>query len=299
MLSGTSGELSPTVTGFVYCIGIAACTQVYAFDRAREWTSALTEWCDSQPQLRTFAGACLVHRAELMQLGGAWGDAIELFRVASERVLTAHDPITSGDAAYQRGEIHRLRGEHEQAEAAYAEAAKNAREALPGLALLRLAQGKAEVAASATRRVLGATSDRLQRVRYLPAHVEIMLAIGALDEAKTASAELDELSSIYGGEVLQAMAQQARALIAPAEGQPQAARRAHQRARREGRREDGSDRGAERACVGAANDVRDACNLNSKCLIFKHSASCSASFSGTAASVAEAVTGSRSVEPRH
>ena len=76
MLSATSGELEPIVTGLIYCAAITTFQYVYALRRAREWTAALAGWCEAQPQLVPFAGSCLVFRAELMQLGGAWAEAI-------------------------------------------------------------------------------------------------------------------------------------------------------------------------------------------------------------------------------
>src|SRR5262249_17978192 len=76
MVAVSSRELSPIVTGVIYCTAIASCHRVYAFGRAREWTSALASWCDEQSQLVSFTGRCLVHRAELMQLNGDWPDAI-------------------------------------------------------------------------------------------------------------------------------------------------------------------------------------------------------------------------------
>ena len=45
----------------------------------------------------------------------------------------------TGQALYQQGELHRLRGDSEAAEAAYREASQFGREPQPGLALLRLA----------------------------------------------------------------------------------------------------------------------------------------------------------------
>ena len=85
-MAATSGELSPVVTGLIYCNAIAACQQSYALDRAREWTAALSGWCQAQPQLVPFAGACLIHRSEIMQLGGAWPEAFEEARRASTRL---------------------------------------------------------------------------------------------------------------------------------------------------------------------------------------------------------------------
>ena len=72
MVAVTAGELSPLITGLIYCSVIDGCQQVYALDRAHEWTSALAHWCDEQPEMISFTGRCLVHRAEIMQLQGAW-----------------------------------------------------------------------------------------------------------------------------------------------------------------------------------------------------------------------------------
>ena len=72
MVAVTTGELSPVVAGIVYCNTIAFCRDVYELRRAREWTEALTRWCEQQPDMVAHKGLCLVHRAEIMTLGGAW-----------------------------------------------------------------------------------------------------------------------------------------------------------------------------------------------------------------------------------
>jgi DNA-binding CsgD family transcriptional regulator len=217
MVAATSGELSPVVTGLVYCDAISSCQQSYALDRAREWTAALDTWCLAQPQLVPFAGACLIHRSEIMQLGGAWPEAIEEARRASSR-LSQSRPADAGGAFYQEGELHRLRGELTEAERAYAMASERGRDPHPGLALLRVAQGRVDLAAAASRRALSATSDPLQRTRFLPAHVEIMLAGSDLGEARQAAAELSALAEGFGMEVLGAMAQHAKGAVTLAEG---------------------------------------------------------------------------------
>ena len=66
MLPVVDGKLSPVVTGLIYCNLIDACRQIYAFDRSREWTDAMSNWCGSQPQLVQFNGLCRLHRAEIM-----------------------------------------------------------------------------------------------------------------------------------------------------------------------------------------------------------------------------------------
>lgn len=223
MLSASSRELSPVVTGLVYCSVISACQRVHALDRAREWTAVLADWCEGQPQLVTFTGSCLVHRAEIMQLGGAWGEAITEARRAAARFEGALDPEAVADAYYQQGEIHRLRGELAAAEEAYRHASRFGREPQPGLALLRLAEGHPGAAAAAIRRVLGALSDPLERARYLPAAVEIFLAAGTLDGARSAAEELGELAKRFETDVLGAMAAHACGAVLLAEGRAQEA----------------------------------------------------------------------------
>lgn len=115
MVAVTSGELSPIVTGLIYCDAIAACQQTHALDRASEWTIALSGWCEAQPQLVPFAGTCLIHRSEIMQFGGAWPEAFEEARRASTRLSHARGG-DAGHAAYQEGEILRLRGDLTNAE---------------------------------------------------------------------------------------------------------------------------------------------------------------------------------------
>ena len=206
------------VTGLIYCHVIGACSQVYALDRAREWTAALGRWCDPQPQLGGFAGICMVHRAELMELGGAWSDSIAEARRAEERCRSVAIPKAAADAFYQQAEIHRLRGEFARAEDAYTAASGAGREPLPGLALLRAAQGRPDAAVSAMRRIMATTRQGLPRARYLPAYVEIMLAEGDLEQARIARDELRAIATAFGTDVLRALAAQADAAVLLAEG---------------------------------------------------------------------------------
>jgi tetratricopeptide (TPR) repeat protein len=109
MVAVTNGELSPIPTGWVYCGVISACQEVFEVRRAAEWTAALTRWCDRQPDMVAFTGRCLVHRAEVMQLQGAWADALEEARRAGRRFVETMNPI-AGLAFYREGELLRLRG---------------------------------------------------------------------------------------------------------------------------------------------------------------------------------------------
>lgn len=112
LVAATAGELSPIVTGIVYCNTIAFCRDAYELRHAREWTEALTRWCARQPEMVAHNGLCLVHRAEIMQLRGAWEEALEEARRAAERFTRGVlNELACGKAHYRQGEVHRLRGD--------------------------------------------------------------------------------------------------------------------------------------------------------------------------------------------
>jgi DNA-binding CsgD family transcriptional regulator len=169
-----------------------------------------------------FSSACLVHRSEIMQLQGAWSDAFHEACRACERAEHA-DRKPPGAAIYQQAEIYRLRGEFAKAEDTYRAASERGFEPYPGLALLRLAQGRARAACAAMRRLTSTSRDPLRRARLLPAHLEIMLAAGDLEEARRTRDELRTLASTFGADVLRALVAQADGAIALAEGKAPAA----------------------------------------------------------------------------
>jgi DNA-binding CsgD family transcriptional regulator len=222
MVAVTAEELSPIVTGIVYCGVILACQEVYEVRRAREWTRALANWWALQPEMVAFTGRCLVHRAEVLQLDGAWRDALTEARRAGERFVETNNPA-AGLACYRQGELLRLQGEFAAAEQAYRQASAFGWEPQPGLAQLRLAQGRADAAAAAIRRAEAATTLPLERARLLPAFVEIMLAVGDVESARRACRELDELAGMYESTMLAALVAHAEGAVRLADGDAQAA----------------------------------------------------------------------------
>jgi len=223
MVAVTAGELSPIPAGIVYCGVILACRDAHALSRAQEWTDALSAWCERQPDLVAFTGRCLVHRAQIMQLHGAWPEAIAEARRAAERCLRGDNPAAAGEACYERGEVHRRLGDYPAAEDAYREASGHGWEPQPGLALMRLAQGRADAAEAAIRRIEAETAESGKRVGLLPAFIEVMLAVDDLKSARGACEELETIARRQESGALAAITAQAQGAVRLAEGDARAA----------------------------------------------------------------------------
>ncbi|MEJ2357949.1 MAG: response regulator transcription factor [Deinococcales bacterium] len=223
MLGIASDERMPIVTGIVYCGVIAACRDVHAYGRAREWTAALTTWCERQPDMVPFAGTCMVHRAEILLLHGAWNEAQTEATLARERCARAGDRREAADALYTLGELHRLRGQLPEAEDAYRQAAHAGRDPQPGLALVRLAQGDRRTARAALGRALQEERSPLRRARLLPAVIEASLASEDAEAARVACEELEHIAEAYEAGALRTVSAQWRGAVELASGDPTAA----------------------------------------------------------------------------
>jgi DNA-binding CsgD family transcriptional regulator len=220
MVALTTGKLSPIASGLVYCAVIGAYQEVYEVRRAQEWTDALTRWCEQQPGLVAFTGLCLVHRAEIMQLHGAWREALVEARRPGLFRAQGLNRTAAAQALYRQGELHRLQGAFTRAEEAYREANRAGFEPQPGLALLRLAQGKGGAAAAAIRRAVGEGNAVPGRVSLLAAYVEIALAIGDVEDARARCDELADVAGGYGSPLVHALVAHARGAVELAEGDP-------------------------------------------------------------------------------
>jgi DNA-binding CsgD family transcriptional regulator len=230
MIAVTAGEVSPVIVGTVYCSVIEACHEMFDLRRAHEWTAALGAWCALHADVVPYRGHCQVRRAEILQLHGAWLDAIDEASRACEALSAPTDHPALGAALYQRAELHRLRGEFAQAEEQYRRAAQRSRRPQPGLAQLRLAQGNLDLAVSAIGRVLDEARDRRTRPRVLAAYVEIALAARDVARARAAANELRALAEAIGAPLLHAMASHTEGAVLLDERQPRAALTALQRA---------------------------------------------------------------------
>ena len=199
--------------GFVYCTMIEGCQEISDFGRAAEWTGVLQRWCEERPGLVAFTGQCAVHRGQLMRTQGAWDEAMAELEVARRRYVETGSTGAIGVADYETGEVHRLRGDHAAAEAAYQSAGDHGFDPQPGLALLWLAQGRTHAATAAVRRLLAEATDPVHRSRVLPTAVEVLVAADDLDDARAGVAELDTIAASFGCPALLAAAAYSSGLV--------------------------------------------------------------------------------------
>jgi len=223
MVGVAAGELSPIFAGNVYCAMIEACQEVLDFARASAWTTALTRWCDTQPDLVPFTGQCAVHRGQILRLHAAYPEALAEFEAACRRYAESGAGAAAGLALSERGDVLRIRGDFSAAEASYDSAAGYGYEPQPGRALLMVARGRAPAAVAAVRRLLTETADPVHRARLLAGAVEVLVAGDALDEAEAAAAELSTIADGFGCAGLRASAAYSVARVALEGGDPERA----------------------------------------------------------------------------
>ena len=217
MLGVASGACSAMVEGIIYCGVIQGCWSVYELTRAQQWTAAMTQWVTAQPDMDNFTGECKVRRAELKQFNGRWPEALDELGAVG---LAEPDQWASGRAASVRGDIDRLLGKFDSAEEYFTLAAKLGEDPQPGLALLRLARGSVQAAAAMARRSLAETRQTGKRIQVLAAATEILLAVGATDEAEDTAAELRDLAAATRSPVVVSLGQLAQASVLLSRGTP-------------------------------------------------------------------------------
>lgn len=223
MVAVTAGELSAVPSGIAYCAVIGNCHVAFDLERALQWTAALDSWCRARPDMVAFSGQCQAHRAELFKLHGAWDEALEAAGLAQDRSARG-DPQARYGGYYQQGEVQRLTGRLDLAEASFAKAATSGYEPQPGLALLLLARGESGQAQAMIRRA-AAVADIATRRHLLPALVDIELALDDLPAARQAADELARFAKDCAKPMVRAVAHQAGGAVLLAEGDPAPASR--------------------------------------------------------------------------
>lgn len=223
MVACAGGDLPPFIMGWVYCLLLYTCHMTGDMRRAAEWTDLAMRWCERNGEQSWYPGLCRLHRCEVVAMRGEWTVAEgEAVRAAEE--LVALGEYMVGESHYLCGELRRLRGDLEGAEEAFRQAHGRGRDPQPGMALLRLAQGNSEGAASALRVALAAGAEGpLVRARLLAADVRVELRLGLLDLARNSAAELEEIAAGAGTLLLRGMAATARGAVQLAEDDVEAA----------------------------------------------------------------------------
>lgn len=219
MVAVLQENLDPEWAGNIYCHLMAACHEIADIGRAGEWTEATARWLSDLPAAVLFTGICRVHRSQVLQLRGEWTRAeTEAETVCAD--LADLSIATVAEAHYQLGEIGRLRGDLGAAEAAYQQARERGRDPQPGLALLRLAQGRADIAVAGIGVAVRGAPDRITRARLSGAQVEIAIATGDLETAQMACADLESAADAYGTSGLEAAALHWRGALMLEQGRP-------------------------------------------------------------------------------
>lgn len=260
MVRVIAGEVSPIGSGRIYCTAIEGVQEVGDVGRMAEWTSALERWCAGQPGLLAFTGQCAVHRGQLMKLRGDFDEALDEFRRAARRYELIHQPAAQGLAAYEMGDVLRLRGDHEGADRAFQCAADHGFDPQPGLALLWLARGHGDAALGAVERLLAETGGPVQRSRVLAPGARVLLAAARVDRAREVAGELEGLATAFGCIALEAAAAQLTGEVELAGGDATGAlpylRKARQLwSRAEARYEQAQTRALMGRALGALGDV--------------------------------------------
>lgn len=228
----TGGGLDALSTGVVYCELVCALQGAAQYDLAEQWTEAMERWC-ARNAIGSLHGRCRVHRAEILRLRGQCGQA-ELEATAACDELRSHLRRELGWPLTELGAIRMRRGNHAGAEEALLAARQLGWDPQPGLARLLLVRGEVSAAAEAVRSALERPApvpskerppnNDLHRAPLLSAQVEIEIANGDLDRARSAASELHEVAERIGSSALQAEAELAQGRLRLADGDAETAR---------------------------------------------------------------------------
>lgn len=221
-----SADLDPLSTGLVYCELVCALQGLAQYDAAEEWTEAMERWCKTNA-IGSLHGRCRVHRAEILRLRGSCDEA-ERDALAALEELRPYLRRELGWPLTELGRIRLRKRDIEGAEQALLAAHRAGWDPEPGLALVQLAQGELATAAASIRDALERPSrvpskelppdTELQRAPLLEAQVEIELAAGHLDRARSAAEELELVAARFQSKALVAGATLARGRVRLAEG---------------------------------------------------------------------------------
>lgn len=223
MLPVLAGQVAPDWAGNIYCQLMGVCHDLADVRRARQWTEATQRWCEGFASAVVFLGVCRMHRVQLLQIDGLWTQAQSEASIACAE-LAGMNVVVVGEAHYQLAELRMLADDLAAAEQGFQRAAELGRDPQPGLALLRLAQGRTAEAATGLRIALANSANApFRRARLLAAYVEIALADRDIPAAAAASEKLTEIAAKYATAGFITWAGHARGAVLLEQGQPEQA----------------------------------------------------------------------------
>ena len=219
MLFAVEGRLGPYSTGKVYCSLITACEDVGDLERVSEWTEATIRWAERHP-FAIFPGICRVHRAVILKQRGDFAEAERQACIARDELRHSHIG-NAASACVEIGDIRRRLGDLEGAAAAFASAEDLCGGQCAEVALLRLAEGRVDLARGAVATCMASTpTGSLARSRLLPAVTQVAIADGNLVMATAAVTEMEELGDRFDTPFVQATLASARGRLQLALGEP-------------------------------------------------------------------------------
>jgi class 3 adenylate cyclase len=220
-IAAVGGELEPDTAGGIQCTTIGACTTLGEWTRAAEWTDAQDRWCKREG-IAGYPGMCRLYRSEIKEFRGQWLEAEAEAQQASVE-LAGFIPAAAGMALYRIGEIRLRRGDLVEAEGALVRAHVLGAHVEPALSLLRLAQGRVQVAADGIRDAIerpprtpnwhAPPGSALYRMPLLRAQVEIALAARDESTAREALEQLELIEDQFGTAAMSAAIAGARGLL--------------------------------------------------------------------------------------
>ncbi len=221
MLGAVAGDVDPIVVGRSYCNMLSVCERTGDVRRASEWSAAAEKWC-AENESAPYPGVCRIFKAEIMWRRGDWvGAESEVLRASSE--LGALMDV-AGEAFYQYGEMRLRSGDDQGAELAFQESLARGRQPVPGYALLLAKRGDTASAVDILERTLSEIqTGRLDRARFLPAYVDLLIETGRSEEALEAAAELEKIGEVSNSEFFGARALHAKGRVALAVGDARSA----------------------------------------------------------------------------
>jgi DNA-binding winged helix-turn-helix (wHTH) protein len=214
-----SGNVSPLVGGLVYCGIISGCCNGEDWQRAGQWTESFTRWCQ-RSNIDTFAGACLIHQAEIFAMSGKLDDARDAI-LRADPMVRLGAPWALGDAHRLMGDVHLARGELDEAERCYQQAYQHGWEPYPGYAELLHLRGRGEEAIRGLKRAASLTHwvAGERKARYLALATQIAAMLGQREEARELLQVLDDAPHMWEFGAIAGQVDRARAELAWAEGQ--------------------------------------------------------------------------------